>query len=88
MGNVCTGKTMLERYSKSAQATEDVAIRLVNSGIKNDSRIVEPYLKVYSKTNYNDSIMIATKDQNRLVDNTPKNLPTLLYRNKFASMLC
>jgi hypothetical protein len=61
MGNLCAGKTMLERYSKSAQATEDVAMRLVNSGIQNDSRIIEPYLQVHGKANYNDSIMLATK---------------------------
>lgn len=40
LGNYCAGKTMLERYSRSAQNQEDALQKLLNSGIKNDSRIL------------------------------------------------
>lgn len=39
-GNFCAGKTMLERYSRSAHGTDNITQRLLNSGIRNDALIL------------------------------------------------
>jgi lipopolysaccharide export LptBFGC system permease protein LptF len=59
MGNFCAGKTMLERYARSAQAQDDIAQRLLNSGIKDDASIIRDLNAAQQKSNYNDSLMLA-----------------------------
>lgn len=91
LGNYCAGKTMLERYSRGANNQDDVMQKLINSGIRNDSRILQLLIDQNKRSTYNDSLMMANKDMsdkmmmNQLGVNTPDRVP---YKNNFCSMVC
>ena len=39
-GNILTNKTTIERYSRSQPSPDDQQLRLINSGIRNDKRVI------------------------------------------------
>lgn len=88
MGNLCRGKTMLERWSRSANPNDDLTMKIINSGIRNDSTILA--LIQQSKVSYNDSIAVAKKnDQTEgLITKKCRGMEgPAPYGNQFCSMI-
>lgn len=83
MGNFCAGKTMLERYARSAQAQDDIMQRMLNSGIQDDASILNDYHAMQNKPNYNDSLMMAGKGGRRATGQGQAPPPT---RSAFCNM--
>ena len=61
-------------------------MRMINSGIRNDDRILEQYHNAQVKS-YNDSIMLAGKDAGKF-GSDGSQIPLPKYKTKMCGMLC
>lgn len=80
---------MLERWSKASNGQEDITAKILNSGIRNDAQLLNQVQQ--AKATYNDSIMVAKKNNDEMVGMLKKFKGmngTPEYTNKFCSMLC
>lgn len=88
VGNFCAGKTMLERYSRSGQGSDNITQRLLNSGIRHDALILAQVRRLQEKSSYNDSIMLTKQLTERLTEGSGGKGSSVPRRSNFCNMVC